>query len=134
MSKEMRQFFRMEDLDEQQLGMIAYVLNSPAYEESFRPYLMTVRESMNAIWLDRSQARKNTLPDDYLAGAIASIDGLLKFFTVVLHETSMENIHEAMTQSDDQKYDVRVARGMSRPVVGLNQSASPQPYDPKEDF
>lgn len=135
MNTNLRQFFDAGRLDEQQLGMIEFVLNSPAYNDSFKPYLLSIRDNMNALMLDRSAKRKEILPDDYLAGAIAAIDGLLKLFTILIHETSIERIHSAMAEmSPDRQYDAEVARGKARPVVGLDQSATPQRVSPDEDY
>lgn len=130
-----RQFFDLRALDEQKLGMIEFVLNSPAYEESFKPYLQSVRDSLNTLWLDRSQQRKEQFPDDFLAGGIAAIDGLLKFFAIVVHETSIERMHESMAEMTPEiQYAQRQQAGRLKPVVGINQKAAPDKYDPAEDF
>jgi hypothetical protein len=90
---------------------------------------------MNALWLDRSQKRKDEFPDDFLAGSIAAIDGLLKFFSMVIHETSIERIHESMaTMTPDLQYTARQNAGRLKPVVGIDQSATPEEYNPAEDF
>lgn len=135
MAQDLRQFFNVNNLDAHKLGMIEFVLNSPAYEESFKPYLKTVRDSMNTLMLDRTQARKDQFPDDYLAGAIFAIDGLLKFFTLVVHETNMERINDAMSKrSPEQEYDRLARAGRTKPVMGLDQDAMPGAYDPAEDY
>lgn len=132
---DLRQFFDTSQLDEQQLGQIEFVLNSPAYEMSFRPYLQMIRDNMHELMLDRSEKRQSLLPDDYLAGAVASIDGLLKFFTMVIHETSMERIHESMAvMTPDKQYELRQTQGRILPVVGANQSAEPDEYRPEDDY
>ena len=133
MAGNLKKFFNVGTMSEEQLGMVEFVLNSPAYSDTFEPYLKSIRESMNELWLDRSQKRKDEFPDDYLAGAIASIDGLLKLFTILIHETSVERIHSAMAgESPDQQYDRHVRQGHNQPVVGINQDASPDRFEPTE--
>jgi hypothetical protein len=133
MAGDLKRFFDVGRLDEQQLGMIEFVLNSPAYTDSFKPYLLSIRDNMNDLWLDRSQKRKDMFPDDYLAGMIAAIDGLLKLFTILIHETSVERIHSAMSNaSSDQQYDQYVKDGRNQPVVGINQNAVPDRFEPTE--
>jgi len=60
-------------------------------------------------------------------------EGLLKFFDLLIHETSIERIHAAMSDvSNDTLYDLCRQRGEVRPVVGLDQSATPGKADPDE--
>ena len=133
MAGDLKKFFNVGRMSEQELGMVEFVLNSPAYNDTFKPYLESIRESMNELWLDRSQKRKDAFPDDYLAGAIASIDGLLKLFTILIHETSIERINSAMTDtSPDAQYDKYVREGRTHPVVGINQDVSPDRFEPTE--
>lgn len=130
-----REHFDLRKLDERQLGMIEYVLNSPAYGDTFEPYLRTVRESLNQLWLDRSQTRKDQYPDDFLAGGIAMIDGLLKFFTMLVAETQQERVQDALANmSGDKYYEHQRQRGAVQPVVGINQQSEPDVYRPEEDY
>jgi hypothetical protein len=130
-----REFFDPRKLTDRQRGEIEYVLNSPAYEDSFKPYMEGILRSMDSMWRDRSQKRKDTYPDDFLAGGATFGEGLIKFFDLLLRETSMERIHLAMERiTMEDIYDKHRADGHVRPVVGLDQSALPQPADPAEDF
>lgn len=130
-----RKVFDLRKLTEQELGCVEFVLNSPAYIDVFKPYLENVRDSMQKLWLDRSQERKDNYPDDFLAGGVAAIDGLLKFFAVVIHETNMDRVHEAMAKmTPDVQYRLRQEKGNVLPVVGVNQSPEPEKYNPAEDF
>lgn len=115
--------------------MIEFVLTSPAYEGAFKPYLESVRDSMHSLWLDRSQKRKDEAPDDWLAGGVCAIEGLLKFFEVAIHEANFDRIHESMAEMTSEKqFELRRQQGRVRPVVGVDQRAEPEQYDPKEDF
>jgi len=130
-----RPFFEARKLTEQDLSLIQFVLMSPAYETAFKPYLESVRESMRELWLDRSQKRKDEYPDDFLAGGVASIEGLLKFFAAVTSEADFDRIHEAMGQmTSDRQYELKRQQGKVAPVVGVNQPATPEAYNPLEDF
>jgi hypothetical protein len=130
-----REFFDPRKLTEQQLGQIEFVLTSPAYAESFKPYIEGILLTMNSMWRDRSAQRKAQYPDDFLAGGACFGEGLLKFFNLLIAETSFERIHAAMENvTNDDLYDIRRARGQVQPVVGVDQSAMPGPPDPAEDF
>lgn len=122
-----REFFDIRKLDERQLGQIEFVLNSPAYEESFKPYMLGILATMNSMWKDRSKERLERYPDEFLAGGAVFGEGLIKFFALLIHETSFDRIHEAMIagMSNDKLYDMKRQSGALKPVVGLDQPASP---------
>lgn len=129
-----RKVFDLRKLTQDELGCVEYVLNSPAYVEVFEPYLRATRDSMQALWLDRSQRRKEDYPDDFLAGGVAAIDGLMTFFATILIETNMDRIHDAMTRkSPDDVYTEKQERGMVQPVIGVDQQSEPE-YNAAEDF
>lgn len=135
MANDLRQFFDARRLSEQELGMIEFVLTSPAYEGAFKPYLTSVRDSMHSLWLDRSQKRKDDYPDDFLAGGVCAIEGLLKFFSAAIHEANFERIHDSMAAMVPEKqYELRRQAGRVKPVVGVDQKATPEAYDPLEDI
>jgi hypothetical protein len=134
-SNDLKKFFNTRALDERELGMIEFVLNSPAYEESFKPYLENIRDSMQRQWLDRSQTRKDEYPDDFLAGGVCAIEGLLKFFSQILSETKFDRIHDSMASMVPEKqYEALRQQGRVKPIVGVDQNPLPEQYDPKEDF
>jgi hypothetical protein len=134
MNPDFTEVFDIGRLTELQLGNVEFILTSPAYTETFKPYLMSIRKNLNTVWLDRSQGRKDMISDDYLAGGIAMIDGLITFFSLVLDESSLDRIHASQSRTPDQQYDALVRAGAAKPVVGMNQEAAPKPYDPAEDF
>ena len=135
MPGDFREMFDLRKLDDRRLGEIEFVLNSPAYEHSFKPYIEGILREMNRLWKDRSRERSDKYPDDFLAGGAVFGEGLLKFFDLLVHETSMERVHAAMSGlSNDDLYDMKRHRGEVRPVVGLDQSALPQPPQPDEDY
>lgn len=132
MPGDFREHFDLRKLDEIQLGQIEFVLTSPAYEESFRPFLLDAVESMSAQWKDRSEERKARYPDDYLAGGVVAIEGLIKFFEVLVQEANFERIHAANGGgSPEREYDLRRLAGQLQPVIGLDQGAEPSA---DEDF
>jgi len=135
MANDLRPFFDARRLTELELGMIEFVLTSPAYETAFKPYLESVRDSMQKLWLDRSQARKDSYPDDFLAGGVAAIDGLLTFFMAAIHEANFDRIHASMAEMVPEKqYELRRQQGRIKPVVGVDQRAEPERYDPLDDI
>jgi hypothetical protein len=135
MPGDFREFFDVRKLDEQQRGSIEFVLNSPAYEDYFKPYISGILQTMNQQWKDRSQARKDMYPDEFLAGGVTFGEGMLKFFETIIHETSMERVHAAMeNMTNDMLYEVKRQRGLVKPIIGLDQRAEPEPYNQDEDF
>lgn len=135
MAGDFREFFDLRRMDERQLGQIEFILSSPAYEESFKPYIQGILNNMNTLWRDRSRQRQDIYPDDFLAGGACFGEGLLKFFSLLIHETSMERIHAAMEgMTNDKLYDLARESGRVKPIVGLDQPALPDKYDPAEDF
>jgi hypothetical protein len=135
MAGNFREFFDIRQLDEQQRGSMEFVLNSPAYQNYFKPHMDGVLATMAQLWKDRSQKRKDEYPDDFLAGGVCFGEGLLKFFETVIQETSMDRIHDAMeNMTPEMLYEVKRQRGLIKPVVGANQSALPERTNPEEDF
>lgn len=133
MSGDFKEHFDLTKLDENQIGQIEFVLNSPAYVDSFRPYLLGIISQMNDLWKDRTQARRDQYPDDFLAGGIVFGEGLIKFFNLLLEETKMERIHKAMEGMTNEKlYDMKRQAGGQRPVVGFDQPVLPGLADPDE--
>ena len=132
---DMRQFFEARRLDERLLGQLEFVFTSPAYEEGVKVYIESVRDSMQRLSRDRTTTRKDKYPDDYLAGGMDALDGLLAFVNAILLEPSAERIEEAMSNMTPEKqYEMRRQAGQVRPVVGVDQDPAPRKYDPAEDI
>lgn len=126
--------FDIQKLDDRTLGMIEYVLMSPAYAEAFEPYLISIRSTLSARLLDPSKGRKEEHPDDFLRGGIVAIDGLLNFFKLIVAQTQLDRVDRALRPSSpEQQYDAEKRRGAHVPVLGANEPLE-QPYDPAEDF
>ena len=108
------------------------MLNSPAYIDVFKPYLESMRNSLSMRLLDRSAGRKEEYPDDYLAGSIVTIDGLLELFAYIIRETQFERIDTAMAlKSPIEMYDRHQRNGRHDPVLGSNEPLyEPAPKDP----
>ena len=122
--------FNVSSLDDNQIGHIMWVLNSPSYEDAFKPYLVNIRDNANRLMLDRTQARKEQYPDDYLAGQIHTVDGLLELFARIVSETDFERIRASQEpQTDEHEYARALAEGKIKPG-GVNIDD----YKPEEDF
>lgn len=130
-----RRLFDPGKLSEHELGCVAFVLNSPAYIDVFEPYLLSIKNEMQMSWKDRSQTRKDNMPDDYIAGNVAAIDGLLTLFKLILQQTDIDRIHTSMEEmTSPVLYERARQSGAMQPVVGLDQKASPDEYDPAQDY
>lgn len=127
------QIFDIKSIDDFQLGHLAWVLNSPSYDDVFKPYLQKRRDDLAAMMLDRSQDRKDIYPDDFLCGGIVMIDGLLALFTQLIDETSMEQIHRSqITKTNNEQYDEARKSGEVHPMsIAVLEDDG---YDPAEDY
>lgn len=130
-----REIFDISKIDEITLGHLEYVLNSPSYADVFRPYLVSMRNTLNQRLLDPSKDRKEEHPDDFLRGGVVAIDGLLHFFEHIVEETRMDRITTALTPATpEQQYTNDAQGGYHAPVLGANESLDPSTYDPAEDI
>jgi hypothetical protein len=130
-----KRLFDVTKLDEQTLGCVEYVLNSPAYQDVFEPYLQSIRETLSQRLLDPSKDRKEEHPDDFLRGGIVAIDGLLSFFQQVIKETQFDRITAAFAPaSPSAQYQKDQQEGRHDPVLGAAEPLEPEPYDPDEDY
>ncbi len=129
-------FFDPKKLTDRDLAVISFVLNSPAYADVFEPYLLGVRNGMAHSMLDRTETRKQMYPDDFLAGGIVAIDGLLSFFKLLIEESDINRIHEAMAekQTGEMIYHRKQNEGQLSPVLGVNQPALPAVVPVEEDY
>ncbi len=132
----LKEIFDPAKLDDHQLGCLEFVLNSPAYLDVFEPYLRGMRDNLNMRILDRSSERKSDMSDDFLAGGVVAIDGLLNLFKKIIEETQMQRIDDAMQRlTPAQVYDRDRAKGRHAPVLGANEPIDgPAPYDPATDY
>ncbi len=128
-----RDVFDVRQLDDQEIGHLEYVLNSPSYGRVFRPYLVRLREGLNHRLLDPSKDRKDQYPDDFLRGGITVVDGLLAFFGKLIEETSIERITAARAErTDEDQYTAMRLAGQMR--AGQGPIEDKRPYDPAEDY
>jgi len=125
-----KEVFDVGSLDDYQLGHLQYVLNSPSYGDVFQPYLQRVRDSLAAKILDPSDKRKSECPDDFLRGAIITIDGLLNLFSRLINETEMELIERTQLVSTKNQYQLLREAGLMQPITGLPNTE----YRPEEDY
>lgn len=126
---ELLQLFNIASIDDNQIGHLMWVLNSPSYTDVFRPYLVNIRDTANRMMLDRSQKRKDDYNDDFLAGQIMAIDGLLTLFERLINETNFERIRESQeTRSDEEDYANALAAGQVR-GSGVNVAEELRPED-----
>lgn len=123
--------FDISHLSEDQLGHIEYVLNSPSYDAAFKPYLVSLRDSVRHLLEDPSQARKDGYPDDFLRGEIAAVTGLIKFFDNLILQTNSQRVFDAQAHTPEEQYDRLRATGFIR---NNGQTTAPRPSSPTEDF
>lgn len=80
--------FNLSDLTEQQLAEMAFIVTSPAYRETVIPYFVARRENAIKMLLRGDAVRKDAYTDDYLRGAISTIESLMDFFEIVAKEAT----------------------------------------------
>jgi len=133
---DLKKVFDINKLTDHELGCVEYVLNSPAYQDVFKPYLEAMRDSTSLAMLDRSEARRKEYPDDFLAGNIVALKGLLELFEHILRETRMERINDSQAAlSPVTRYDQEQRSGQHDPVLGANEPiADLERVPPEEDY
>ena len=129
------EFFTLDSFDEQKIGEMEFILNSPAYNDTWKPYMLGVLAAFQKMWKDRSRERQDKYPDEYLAGGATFGEGLIEFFDRIITETHHERAMAAMAKmSYDDVYNQKRHQGLVKPIVGIDQSPTPEPYNPAEDF
>jgi len=120
--------FDVKSLEDNELGHLEYIINSPSYSQVFEPYLQRMRNSLNLLLLSPSQERKDQYPDDFIRGGIIIIDGLLKFCKQLVEETEIERIARAQQAlPEEEMYQYLKQEGYMKPVIGIQ-------IPPEEDF
>lgn len=119
---DLKKVFNIGKLNDHELGCVEFVLNSPAYQDVFKPYLESMQHSLSMSMLDRGEARKKEYPDDFLAGGIVAIKGLLELFDHLVNETRIDRIDAAQqTLSATNRYDMDQRSGQHDPILGANE-------------
>ncbi len=121
-------------LPENELGHIEYILASPAYEDHFAPYLKRMRDRLNVMLLDPSQAMEDAYPADFLRGGILMIDGLLELFKNLISETKTERmLRSQIERTPNEEYQHMREQGLVRPG-GQTEQPAEVGYNPDDDF
>lgn len=132
MEEVFKKIFDVSKLDDNALGQIEWVLNSPAYMHTFRPFLERARASAIKILLDRTVERKERFSDEALAERANAIEELMVFFDRIIKETQSERVFRAL--NEDPRTDDYDRDRMSGAVKPPNATTNPPEYDPAEDF
>lgn len=129
-----REVFDVSKLTDEELGHLEWVLNSPSYERVFKPYLITMSNTLTHRLKDPSRERKDKYPSDFLRGGIQMIDGLTTFFQKIVAETQMERVARSQGQglSTEELYEKLRQEGQSRPAGQTTQAEDA--YDPAQDY
>lgn len=133
---DLSKIFNVQNLADNEIGHLMWVLNSPSYIDVFEPYLRTRRDSLNRLLLDPKPRRQREYTDDFLRGGIIAIDELLSFFGKLIAETEMDKIHTAqMEPSSAERYEIQRVKGEVHPMtIGTYRNNEGPDYDPDEDY
>lgn len=99
------------DLSHEQIGNLAFIVNSPAYLTFYRPFLVGMLRSFYNDLGDPTGQRKWEKPDDYLRGGIAVVKALLNFPEQVLAEEREQAEREAAGRTPEEQYEKRAETG-----------------------
>lgn len=128
-----KELFDVSSLSDDELGQLEWVVNSPAYENVFKKYLLTMSHTLTHRLKNPARERKDQYPSDFLRGGILMIDGFVLFFDKLIAETRMERIARAhgagMTQ--EELYEKLRQEGKVQPA---GQIAPAEEYDPAQDI
>lgn len=123
--------FDVSRLNEDELGQLEYIVNSPAWEGFFKRYLLGIVTSLERLMKDRSSARKAQYNDDFLAGQCTAIEGFIAFCDGIVQSTNMARMAEAQRMTPDQEYDKLRAMGF---IKHAGQTTRAEDLVPFEEF
>jgi hypothetical protein len=107
--------FGIKSPTDDEMRQIQYILVSPAWRGCFRVYLERMRDSSMDILKDPDKGREDRLPDDFLRGQIATLEGFLKF-TDDLMQDFTESMGRKPELTPEQEYDRLRAEGKIGPA------------------
>lgn len=122
--------FDLSRLNDDELGQLEFVVNSPAWEGVFKPYLRQMIRSLEMMMKDRSQERKDKYNDDFLAGQCSALEGFVAFCDGIVQNTNMARMAEAQKMTPEQEYERLRVLGLVR---HSGQAARPEDI-PFEEF
>lgn len=79
----------INNMSDEEIGQLAYIVRSPAWENFFDPMLRGIVENICALLLDPSQERKDKRPDDFLRGQAVLVRNFLELPHTVIEEARM---------------------------------------------
>jgi hypothetical protein len=123
--------FDISKLNDDELGQLEYVVNSPAWEGFFKQYVRMVIRSLEHLMKDRSEARKQKYNDDFLAGQCTALEGFIAFADAIVEATNMTRMAEAQKMTPDQEYERLRALGF---IKQSGQHVDAQDLIPFEEF
>ena len=123
--------FDLSKLNDDELGQLEFVLNSPAFEGVFKPYLLGVIRGIERLMKDRSDARKAQYNDDFLAGQCLALEGFLAFAAGIIQSTNMARMAAAVQMTPNEEYERLRSLGLVR---GAGQVVRPEDLTPFEEF
>lgn len=122
--------FSVSKLTDHQRGHLEFIMNSPSYADIFKPYLVERREILLKMLLRPDESRKTTFSDDYLRGAIHTIENLLDFCDTLIKETQLSRMAGSIKDlPSSAQYAALAAKGAFGPG---GQPA--RDYDPNTEF
>lgn len=129
-----KDLFNVGDLDDQALGDLEWVVNSPAYKRIFEPYLEAMRDTLLHRLKDPSKERSEKYPGDFLRGGILMIEGLLILLNRIVAETRAERVSRAsgVGMSQEELFERLRQTGDVKPAGTI--TPAEERYDPKEDI
>jgi len=127
----MEQLFDVNKMTDRDRGDFEFIVNSPSYLRVFRPYLTKMQHSVQTMMLDRSTARKETYPDDFLAGQAAALIGFVAFLDGLKNNTNMERMNKSVQLTTEEMYADLRNRGA---ISHSGQHISAEDLEMSEDY
>jgi hypothetical protein len=129
------------NLDDKDIGDLAFIINSPAYVNFFKPLLLGMERNMMESIIDPSVTRKAGQSDDYLRGGIVTIRAILNGPIFAIEEYANKQKINAEIQNDADFYKERAEAGSIGPLPYQRMTddnfVEPAPaggYDPATDY
>lgn len=106
--------FDLSALNEEEIGQLEYLLLSPAWEGYLKRYLLAMVRSIERLMKDRSDARKASYNDDFLAGQCTALEGFITFCDSVVNNVNLARVAETQKMTSDEEYQKLRALGFVR--------------------
>lgn len=112
----MGELFDASTFSDDQVGHLAYIVNSPSWLDFFEPTLTEMMNGVHAQLADPSLTRKNNRPDDFLRGQLIVIRNFLEIPHFIIAEARERQDTARKAEEEVSHYSGRAQTGQMAPM------------------